>query len=99
MPSYRHHDFGNLFIQFNVKFPEKNWTEDPTAFESLRTLLPPPSLVNVPPAEAMSEPADLEEVDNSAGAKAFAGAAGGMAMEEDDEDGHPHAERVQCASQ
>lgn len=100
MPSYRHHDHGNLYIQFNVKFPEKNWTDDPTVYENLRKLLPPPSVVNVPPNEQMSEPADLEDVDsNSTGARAFGGGAGGEAMDEDDEDGHPHAERVQCASQ
>lgn len=98
MPSYRHHDFGNMYIQFTVKFPEKKWTEDPAAFVALRNILPPPALINVPPNEAMSEPAALEDVDSSAGAKPF-GAQGGMAMDEDDEDGHPHAERVQCASQ
>lgn len=96
MPSYRHHDYGNMYIQFNVKFPEKNWTQDPAAFESLRKILPAPALQNIPPSEAMTEPADLEDVDNSSGARAFGGAG---ALDEDEEDGHPHAERVQCASQ
>ncbi|KAK4151968.1 hypothetical protein C8A00DRAFT_16695 [Chaetomidium leptoderma] len=91
MPSHRHHDYGNMYIQFAVKFPEKNWTDDPTAFEALRKVLPSPELVNTPPAEAMSEPADLEDVDNSA--RGFGGA-----MEEDDEH-EQHGERVQCASQ
>lgn len=99
MPSHRHHDFGNMYIQFTVKFPEKNWTEDPAAFDLLRQVLPAPALINVPPNEAMTEPADLEDLDSSAGARAFGGGANGMAMEEEDEDGHPHAERVQCASQ
>jgi DnaJ family protein A protein 2 len=93
MPSYRHHDYGNMYIQFSVKFPEKNWTQDPAAFEALRKFLPPPELVNTPPTEAMTEPADLEDVDNSS-----RGFANGGAMDED-EDEHPHAERVQCASQ
>lgn len=96
MPSYRHHDCGNLYIQFAVKFPEKNWTADPEAFEALRKLLPAPDASSVPPAEAMTEPADLEDPDSNSGARAFGD---GGAMEEDDEDGHPHAERVQCASQ
>lgn len=96
MPSPRHHDFGNLYIQFNVKFPEKGWTEDPAAFEALQKLLPAPSLQTVPPPEAMTEPADLEDLDNSSQARVFGGAGG---MDEDDEDGHPGAERVQCASQ
>lgn len=96
MPSYRHHDHGNLYIQFNVKFPEKGWTADEAAFDQLRKILPSPSVQNVPPAEAMTEPADLEDPDTNAGARAFGG---GEGMDEDDEDGHPQAERVQCASQ
>ena len=99
MPSYRHHDCGNMYIQFTVKFPEKNWTDNPEAFESLRKILPEPAVINVPPKEAMTEPADLEDLDTSVGSRAFGGGANGEAMDEDDEDGHPHAERVQCASQ
>lgn len=97
MPSYRHHDFGNLYIQFSVKFPEKGWMADPEGFEALRKLLPSPALEAIPPGEAMTEPADLEDVEGHGGPRGFSGAAGGM--EEEDEDGHPHAERVQCASQ
>ena len=93
MPSHRHHDYGNMYIQFAVKFPEKNWTQDPATFEALRKCLPSPELVNTPPAEAMSEPADLEDVDNSV--RGF----GGGAMEEDEEHEHHGGERVQCASQ
>ena len=97
MPSYRHHDHGNLYIQFKVKFPEKGWTTEDSAFEELRKILPQAALQNVPPAEAMTEPADLEDIDSGSGAKAFGGAAG--EADEEDEDGHPHGERVQCASQ
>ena len=96
MPSPRHHDFGNLYIRFNVKFPEKNWTDDPTAFESLRKILPGPEVLAQPPAEAMTEPADLEDLDNSSQSRVFNSGGG---MDEDDEDGHPGGERVQCASQ
>ena len=93
MPSYRHHDFGNMYVQFEVKFPEKNWTTDPAAFESLKSILPAPLSV-APPAETMTEVADLEDVDASQQARAQ-----GATMDDDDEDGHPGAERVQCASQ
>ncbi|KAI1132048.1 DnaJ domain-containing protein [Nemania abortiva] len=96
MPSHRHHDFGNMYIQFAVKFPERGWTDNPEAFEALRKILPAPSMEIVPPADAMTDVADLEDLDNSGQARGFGGAAG---MDEDDEDGHPHAERVQCASQ
>jgi DnaJ family protein A protein 2 len=97
MPSYRHHDYGNLYIRFDVKFPEKNWTDDPAAFEALRKLLPPPSSQIVPPPEAMTEPADLEDLDTKAQSRVF-GDPNSMG-EDEDEDGHPGGERVQCASQ
>ncbi|RDW85023.1 hypothetical protein BP6252_02613 [Coleophoma cylindrospora] len=95
MPSYRHHDFGNLYIQFDVKFPDKNWTADPAAFEALKSILPASTEATVPPAEAMTDVADLEDIDASQQARAQ----GAGSMDEDDEDGHPGAERVQCASQ
>jgi len=94
MPSYRHHDFGNMYIQFSVKFPEKNWTMEPAAFEALRQLLPPPSEANNPPPEAMTDTVDLEDIETQAQARVFGGGA-----EDDDEEGHTHGERVQCASQ
>ncbi|KAJ4268368.1 Type I HSP40 co-chaperone [Fusarium torreyae] len=97
MPSPRHHDFGNMYIKFNVKFPEKNWTQDPEVFETLRKVLPEPAVQNVPPNEEMSEPVSLEDLDNSTQSRVF-GSSDGM-MDEDDEDGHPGGERVQCASQ
>lgn len=84
-----------MYIKFNVKFPEKNWAEDPATYDALRKLLPAPSQQNTP-AEAMTEPADLEDVDGAGQGRGF-GSAG--PMDEDDEDGHPGAERVQCASQ
>lgn len=94
MPSYRHHDFGNLYVQFSVKFPEKNWTTDESAFDLLRQILPPSAPVVTAPPEAMTEPVDLEDLDPSQQARAA-----GATMEDDDDEGHPGAERVQCASQ
>lgn len=96
MPSHRHHDFGNLYIQFEVKFPEKNWTANPADFDALKAILPPTVQPVLPPAETMTEAVDLEDVDASQQARA----AGHGMMDDDDEDGHPAgAERVQCASQ
>ncbi|KAF4994765.1 hypothetical protein FHETE_9725 [Fusarium heterosporum] len=96
MPSPRHHDHGNMYIKFNVKFPEKNWSEDPEVFETLRKVLPAPAATDAP-ADSMSEPASLEDLDNSASSRVF-GNPDGM-MDDEDEDGHPGGERVQCASQ
>lgn len=101
MPSYRHHDFGNLYIQFNVKFPERlssadggSLTED--QIKALESVLPPRNLSNAPPADAMVDDHVLEDVDPTREANRARGA---TAMDEDDDDMHPGAERVQCASQ
>lgn len=94
MPSYRHHDFGNLYVQFDVKFPEKHFTSDPAAFEALKQIFPPTVNQVSPPPEAMTEPADIEDVDSSQQARAH-----GATGVDDDDDEHPGGERVQCASQ
>lgn len=94
MPSFRHHDFGNLYIQFNVKFPKK---EDMGEVELLEKVLPPRIAQPQPPADSMVDDYELQDVDQGSQARAQ-GAAGGF--DDDDEDGMPHgAERVQCASQ
>jgi DnaJ family protein A protein 2 len=93
MPSFRHHDFGNLYIQFDVKFPDKTELGDITLLEQV---LPKRVPQIAPPLDAMAEDYDLEDVDPRHQARAQ-GAAG---MDDEDEDGIPHgAERMQCASQ
>ena len=95
MPSYRHHDFGNLYIQFDVKFPEKGFNSA-EKLQTLESILPPRKPQAQPPANAMVEDFALEEVDPS-GQRRAQGATG---MDEDEEDGIPQGgERMQCASQ
>ncbi|KAH0257996.1 chaperone protein dnaJ, partial [Aureobasidium melanogenum] len=102
MPSYRHHDFGNLYIQFDVKFPEVLTSPDggPMTDEqkaALESVLPPRSPQNVPPPDAMTEDFSLDKVDsNREGARAQRAA---MGDDEDDEMHGAGGERVQCASQ
>ncbi|ETN43297.1 chaperone DnaJ [Cyphellophora europaea CBS 101466] len=93
MPSYRHHDFGNLYIQFDVKFPDKT---DMRNLELLEQVLPPRMKQSAPPGDAMNEDFDIEDVDDRGHARAQ-GAAG--LNEDDDDDVPPGAERMQCASQ
>jgi DnaJ homolog subfamily A member 2 len=101
MPSYRHHDFGNLYIQFDVKFPERLGGPDGEPLseadrQALERILPPRKIDAVPPPDAMIDDFTLEDVDpiqESARARGMGGA------EDDDDDMHPGAERVQCASQ
>ena len=93
MPSYRHHDFGNLYIQFDVKFPDKTELRN---IDLLKQVLPPRTHQAQPPLDSMVEDFELEDVDPRGQARAQ-GAAG---MDEEDEDGiPPGAERMQCASQ
>ncbi|KAI9931626.1 Type I HSP40 co-chaperone [Aspergillus wentii] len=95
MPSFRHHDYGNLYIQFDVKFPEKDQLQN---LNLLEQVLPPRMEQAKPPADAMVEDFDLEDVDGSEYSQARAHGAA-SAMDEDDDDVPPGAERVQCASQ
>lgn len=92
MPSYRHHDYGDLFIQFEIKFPEKHFAP-PELLEKLADVLPPRMMPEIP-ADAMVEDVQVEEMDAQTQARM---ASGGSMEEEDDE--HPGHERVQCASQ
>ncbi|EEP81797.1 hypothetical protein UREG_06662 [Uncinocarpus reesii 1704] len=93
MPSYRHHDFGNLYIQFNVKFPK---SEDLRNLDLLEQVLPPRLEQQQTPSDSMVEDFELEDVDESSQARAH-GAAG---YDDEDDDGvPPGAERMQCASQ
>lgn len=95
MPSYRHHDFGNLYIQFDVKFPEAHELQN---IQLLEQVLPPRMPQNQPPPDSMVEDFELEDVDPSAGSQARAH--GAATADEDEEDGvPPGAERMQCASQ
>lgn len=100
MPSFRHHDYGNLYIKFDVKFPTRLGGADgesmtPEQIRALESVLPPRIESNPPPPDAMRDDFLLEEFDP----QRDGGRRGMGAMDEDDDDMHPGAERVQCASQ
>ena len=95
MPSFHHHDFGNLYIQFDVKFPEKDQLNN---LNLLEQVLPPRMEQPQPPTDSMVEDFELEDIDSSEYSQARAHGAAGS-MDEDDDDVPPGAERVQCASQ
>jgi len=102
MPSYRHHDHGNLYIQFDVKFPEHLGGEDgtplsPEQIRALESVLPPRKVPeSMPPPNAMTDDFTLESVDP---AREQNRARGMASPDEDDDDMHGGGERVQCASQ
>jgi DnaJ family protein A protein 2 len=88
MPSRRHHDLGDLFVNMRVNFPDHL---DPAVVPLLEQALPP----RVPAAsfspEVVVEEVDLLDMD----ARQQQEHARGEAMDED-EDAQP---RVQCANQ
>jgi len=98
MPSYRHHDHGNLYIKFEVEFPEPNWAPQ-EAIQALTNILPPRHVPIIPPGAHIDETV-LSNVDPLQQRRAEMGTSGARlngAMDEDDEEGGPHG--VQCASQ
>lgn len=94
MPSYRHHDFGNMYIQFDVKFPEPNFNT-PEKLKMLEEILPPRQPSGLPEGAMDVEEVVLADVDPNEQARSKGQ---GTSTDEDD-DHHPHGERVQCASQ
>jgi DnaJ family protein A protein 2 len=98
MPSFRHHDFGNLYIHFDVKFPERIGTEgaegaalSPEDVAALERILPKRVTPANIPAGALTEDFVLEDVELTRDGR-------GMELDDDDEE-MGGGERVQCATQ
>jgi DnaJ family protein A protein 2 len=91
MPSYRHHEPGDLFIRFNVVFPD---TLPEEIIAKLEQTLPRTRTAIDEPMSANVEEVVLEDVDETTARRAE----GEETIDEDDEDGagQPH---VQCANQ
>ncbi|KAL9060443.1 MAG: hypothetical protein Q9162_000616 [Coniocarpon cinnabarinum] len=102
MPSKRFHHFGNLYIQFEVKFPERITAPDGASSmteqqrNALKSVLPPAKDGPKPPENAMVDSKDLDNVDPT---REGARAQGATMVDEDDEEMGGGGERVQCASQ
>ncbi|CAL1703821.1 unnamed protein product [Somion occarium] len=88
MPSYRHHEFGDLFVHVSVKFPERI---EPEVIPYLEKALPPRKPLQKFPKNVLIEEVEMDEVDQRQRERAESG---GEPMDEDD--GEP---RVQCANQ
>lgn len=96
MPQYRNpFEKGDLFVKFDVQFPEHNWI-NPDKIAELEYLLP--ARPDVPETIGDIEEVDLQEFDNTRGS------AGGHRREayndsSDEESGHHTGPGVQCAHQ
>ncbi|KAL6309220.1 hypothetical protein BKA93DRAFT_815093 [Sparassis latifolia] len=87
MPSQRHHEPGDMFVHFTVKFPDHI---DPEVIPLLERVLPPRAAMEKLPKSMMQEEVELMQVDQRQRVRA----SGGEPMDEDE--GEP---RVQCANQ
>jgi DnaJ family protein A protein 2 len=67
----------------------------PEQIKAIESVLPKRNPTSLPPPDAMTEDFALDSVDPTR----EQARARGMAMDEDEDDMHPGAERVQCASQ
>ncbi|KAK9240616.1 hypothetical protein V1525DRAFT_394431 [Lipomyces kononenkoae] len=90
MPSYRLHNFGNLYVEFEVEFPGNNFST-PEQLAFLENILPPRPPLNIP-VDAMVDDVVLQDVDPMQQGRSRAG------PEEEDE-GEEGGERAQCTSQ
>lgn len=89
MPSYRHHEPGDLYVRIAVKFPENMVTD---VIPLLEKALPARQLVSKAKKGTVVDEVMLEEPNDRQRRSA---AANGDEMDEDDEDGRPQG--VQCA--
>ncbi|VVT53019.1 uncharacterized protein SAPINGB_P003363 [Magnusiomyces paraingens] len=92
MPSYRHHNFGNLYISFDVEFPAPGFAT-PEQLTLLEKILPPRPTLDIPAGVEIEEVV-LSDVDQTKYRKANS--------EDDYEDMDADGEGpqgVQCASQ
>lgn len=96
MPSYRHHEMGDLLIHMNVKFPD---SLDPSILAPLESILPPrPDLPTFPENIHIDDQVELQDASDRKMRNGAAGGHGGMDVDDDDEEGG-HGPQVQCANQ
>jgi DnaJ homolog subfamily A member 2 len=89
MPSQRHHEPGDMYVQINVKFPE---SVDPAVVPKLEAALPPRTPLPKYPKSTHIEEVGIHDMD----ARQQRAHASHDSMDEDDPHGEP---RVQCAQQ
>jgi len=89
MPSQRHHELGDLYVQVKVVFPD---SIDPAVIPALETALPARKPLPKIPKSYVVDEVELDEMD--ARQQQRAGRGSGDAMDEDDPE-----PRVQCANQ
>lgn len=88
MPSFRHHELGDLYIKIHVKFPD---SIDPAVIPALESALPKRKAIKQFGKQIHVDEVTLEEPNDRQKRSATSN---GDEMDEDEEDGRPG---VQCA--
>ena len=91
MPSYRHHDCGTLYVQFDIEFPPSNWV-DKEVIMSLENILPSRPELQIP-QDAMTDDVELTTMND----EQQRSASNHMTNGEEEDEGHGPS--VQCAQQ
>lgn len=94
MPSHRHHDMGNMYVEFEIDFPESRWTSEEN-IALLETILPPRPELPPPPPNVELEESYLADLDASQRNRMENGASNG----DDDDDDDQQGPRMQCHHQ
>ncbi|CBQ73123.1 probable YDJ1-mitochondrial and ER import protein [Sporisorium reilianum SRZ2] len=94
MPSYRHHELGDLYVNLSVAFPE---TIDIDNIPLLEKALPPRNALPKTKKEVDVEDVQMDDLDEREARQARPNGAGAHpGMDDDDEDGQG-ASNIQCA--
>ena len=91
MPSHRLHNFGNLYVEFEIEFPPNNFAT-PEKLALLENILPTRPELGIP-EDAMVDDVMLQDIDPMQQGRGRAG------VEEEEEEDEPGTERAQCTSQ
>ncbi|PVU97586.1 hypothetical protein BB559_001977 [Furculomyces boomerangus] len=94
MPSHRHHNNGDLLVNFIIEFPQQNWTT-PETILALRSILPPAIPVSPIPDDVLVEEVVLSSLESSNNQ----GHGHHDVDMDDDEDGSHGPAGVQCTQQ
>jgi DnaJ homolog subfamily A member 2 len=99
MPIYKNpYEKGNLYVKFDVKFPENN-TLTEEQISKLETLLPPKPKVEIPSGDHVDEVSMVDYESTKGSSKSSGGGARGFREAysgDDDDDDEPAGQRVEC---
>nr|CAG8598732.1 15848_t:CDS:2 [Entrophospora candida] len=92
MPSHRHHNYGSLFVKFDIEFPPPHWTDDANILK-LEKILPPRRQIES--SDEVRDEVTLTSLDDIQQQTAENHMTNGI----QDEDEEGHGPNVQCAQQ